>query len=174
MLCRCRNKDSSVDKDDFIYAAKKFAKEFKAFAFSENIQSLVVGLMVGAGLKDVASSLATDILTPLVMAGWTKNLENLFVVLQDGDTADATYETVEEAAADGASTLNYGKFFQTCVDFLVMALFVYIFFRILNDMRLKAKEELAGMKMEFKAWEKKNKGSHAKAGVTAKLEFTSK
>lgn len=165
------NKDGVVNPEDFAHSAKTFTENFLSFAFQKNVQQLVVGLMVGAGLKDVAQSLATDIITPLVIAPWTKNLDNQFIVLRDGKT-NSTYNTIEAAADDGASTWNYGRFIDTLLSFLVMSFVVYVLFLILNWMRRTAQDKLARAQLQYKAWEKKNRAEHTKAGVHPKLELT--
>ncbi|KAF9908086.1 hypothetical protein EC991_010214 [Linnemannia zychae] len=104
--------------------------DFKEFIQRGNIIDLGVGLVIGGAFSKVLNSFVDDILTPplgLVIAG--SNLENWFIVIKEGDKSKLPYHTIEEAQAAGAVTENIGRFIMTAINFLLVAvtLFLIIF-----------------------------------------------
>jgi hypothetical protein len=62
-----------------------------------------LGLIIGAGFSNVVTSLVSDIILPPIslLSSNSRNLESQFFVLRQGETEDAIYNTLEQAAADG-------------------------------------------------------------------------
>ena len=114
-----------------------FFSEFREFAVKGNAMDLAVGVIIGAAFGKIVSSLVDDILMPPVgLALGGADFTNLFVNLGPG-----TYATLAEAKAAGAPTLNYGNFLQALIDFLIVALVVFLLVRTIN--RFRRKEEAA-------------------------------
>ncbi len=114
---------------------KKFLKDFKAFALKGNVLDLAVGVIIGAAFGKIVSSLVNDIFMPLIgMIVGGANLSGAFYAL-DGQK----YASIAAAAEKGVGTLNYGLFIQTVIDFLLMALCVFLFVKLIA--RLTAKKE---------------------------------
>lgn len=105
-------------------------KEFKEFAVKGNVMDMAVGIIVGAAFGKIVSSFVGDVVMPPigVLLGGV-NFTDLAVVLK---------EAVGETAA---VTLNYGKFLQTVIDFLIVAGAVFAAVKTINT--LKKKEEAA-------------------------------
>ncbi len=105
-------------------------KEFKAFAMRGNVLDLAVGIVIGAAFGKIVSSFVDDMLMPLVgmLLGKT-DMKNLFI-----DLSGAHHATIAEAKAAGAATLNYGMFLNTIVDFLLVALAVFLLVKQVNKM----------------------------------------
>ncbi|KAF8937574.1 hypothetical protein BGZ58_002487, partial [Dissophora ornata] len=85
------------------------------------------GLVVGGAFSKVLGSFVDDILTPplgLVISG--SNLENWFIVLRQGKTPDEKYETIDQAQKDGAVTENVGRFLQQTLNFLLVAITLFV------------------------------------------------
>ncbi|KAF9099823.1 hypothetical protein BGX29_000680 [Mortierella sp. GBA35] len=100
--------------------------DFKEFIQRGNIIDLGVGLVIGGAFSKVLGSFVDDILTPplgLVIAG--SNLENWFFVLKEGKPR-GPYHTIDEAQAAGAVTENIGRFIMTMINFLLVALTLFI------------------------------------------------
>lgn len=106
--------------------AKGFIADFKEFATKGNVIDMAVGVTVATAFTKIVNSLVSDIITPL-LAIFTSKLDfsNLFVAL-DG----IKYESVEAATKAGATVVNYGAFITNVVDFLIIALSLYIFLKI--------------------------------------------
>ncbi|KAG0201550.1 hypothetical protein BGX28_005668 [Mortierella sp. GBA30] len=112
-------------------------QEFTEFIQRGNIIDLGVGLVVGGAFSKVLSSFVDDILSPplgLVIAG--SNLENWFIVLRPGSKGTgAHYDTIEQAQNDGAVTENVGRFIMTAINFLLVAITLFIVILTTNRVR---------------------------------------
>ncbi|KAF9170022.1 hypothetical protein BGX21_002212 [Mortierella sp. AD011] len=100
---------------------------FVEFIQRGNIIDLGVGLVIGGAFSKVLGSFVDDILTPplgLVISG--SNLENWFIVLRQGKTPGEKYKTIKEAQGDGAVTENVGRFLQTALNFLLVAITLFV------------------------------------------------
>ncbi|MEQ8818863.1 MAG: large-conductance mechanosensitive channel protein MscL [Sumerlaeia bacterium] len=107
----------------------KIVKEFKEFAMRGNVVDLAVGLVIGAAFGKIVSSLVADIIMPpLGLAIGGADFKELAIVLK------AATEEVE------AVTINYGQFFQTVLDFLIVAAAIFVVVKVMNSM--KRKEEV--------------------------------
>ena len=112
---------------------KRFFKEFKEFAFRGNMLDMAVGVMIGGAIAKIVSSLVDDIIMPLiglVTGGFDMN--GLFISL-DG----ASYATLDAAREAGAATLNYGTFLTYVVDFVIMAVCVFLVLKLLVTLRVR-------------------------------------
>ena len=99
-----------------------FLREFKSFAMRGNLIGLAVGFTVGAAFSTVAKSLVDDIIMPPIgLLVGQQAFTDLFVVLKSGSETPGPYETLAEAQAAGAVTLNYGQFINNVVAFLLVA-----------------------------------------------------
>ncbi|KAG0061779.1 large-conductance mechanosensitive channel [Linnemannia elongata] len=110
--------------------------DFKEFIQRGNIIDLGVGLVIGGAFSKVLNSFVDDILTPplgLVIAG--SNLENWFIVLKYGKRGKVEYNTPEEAQNDGAVTENVGRFLMTAINFLLVAITLFLIIFIATRFR---------------------------------------
>ncbi|MGZ5492997.1 MAG: large conductance mechanosensitive channel protein MscL [Thermoanaerobaculia bacterium] len=114
-------------------------KEFKEFALKGNVIDLAVGVIIGAAFGKVISSIVDDILMPLVGVLIGKHdMSGYFVTLSGGH-----YDTLAQAKAAGAATLNYGLFINAVVAFLIVALALFIVIRQVNRMTRQPAEAVA-------------------------------
>ena len=112
-------------------------KEFKEFAMRGNVVDLAIGIIIGGAFGKIVSSFVSDILMPPIGLLLGKvDFSNLFIGL-----SDKTYATLQEAKAAGAATINYGLFFNTVLDFLIVAFAVFLLVKQIN--RLKREEQPA-------------------------------
>jgi large conductance mechanosensitive channel len=98
-------------------------KEFREFAVKGNAVDLAVGVIIGAAFGKIVASLVGDIAMPLLgtLLGGL-DFSNLQVLI-------------------GQAKIQYGKFIQTCVDFIIIAWAIFLAVKLIN--RLKRKEEAA-------------------------------
>lgn len=114
-----------------------FIKDFKEFAMKGNIVDMAVGVIVGGAFGKIVSSLVNDIIMPVIsIATGGDGLNNLKYVIVQGKEA-----TAEGVAAVEEVAVNYGMFIQNIVDFLIIALSIFIALRVI--MKFKKKEEEA-------------------------------
>ena len=117
----------------------KLFKEFKAFVAKGNILDLAVGIMIGAAFGKIVSSLVSDIFMPIIsLLTGGMSVANAFIPL-DG----SSYPTLAAAKEAGAATLNYGAFIQSIIDFLIIALCVFLFVKAMSKVMPKKEEPKA-------------------------------
>lgn len=110
-------------------------KEFKEFALKANVLDLAVGVVIGGAFGKIVTSLVNDLITPLIGLLLGKvDFSNLFISLNG-----VHYETLKQAKDAGASTLNYGLFLNSVIDFVIIAFSIFMVIKQLN--RFKRKQE---------------------------------
>ncbi len=103
-------------------------KEFRDFAMRGNVIDLAVGIIIGAAFGKIVSSLVNDILMPPIGVVLGKvDFSNLFVSL-----TGQHFNSLAEAKAAGAATLNYGIFINNIIDFLIVAFAVFLLVQQVN------------------------------------------
>jgi large conductance mechanosensitive channel len=103
-------------------------KEFKEFALRGNVLDMAVGIIIGAAFGRIVSSFVNDLLLPpLSLVAGKVDFSNLFITLA-GEKATS----LAAARAAGAVTLNYGLFVAAVVDFLLVALAVFLLVKQVN------------------------------------------
>jgi large conductance mechanosensitive channel len=113
-------------------------KDFKAFILRGNVMDLAVGVIIGAAFGKIVSSFVSDILMPpLGLLLGKVDFSNLYLSL-----SGQKYASLAEAQAAGAPTLNYGLFINNIIDFLILALVIFLLIRTLT--KLTKKEEKPG------------------------------
>lgn len=100
---------------------KTFVEDFKAFAMKGNVIDLAVAVVIGAAFGKIVSSLVDNLITPLMG------------VILGGINFSGLAFTVGEAA------ITYGVFIQSIIDFLIIALVIFVVVRMLS--RLQKKDE---------------------------------
>ena len=106
-------------------------KEFRDFAMRGNVVDLAVGIIIGAAFTGIVNSLVKDILMPPIGLLLGKvDFSGLFINL-----SDRAYPTVAAAKAAGAPTINYGIFINTVIDFILMALAVFLIIKQVNRLK---------------------------------------
>jgi large conductance mechanosensitive channel len=104
-------------------------KEFKDFAVKGNAVDMAVCIIIGAAFGKIVSSLVGDLIMPpigVILGG--VDFSNLSFVLK---------EAVDKAPA---VTLNYGKFIQTIIDFIIIAFSIFIMVKGINTLKRKQEE----------------------------------
>ncbi|KAF9107703.1 hypothetical protein BGX29_005220 [Mortierella sp. GBA35] len=103
-----------------------FWDEWKLFVNRGNVIDLGIGVVIGGAFSDIIDSFVIDILTPpLSLWATGTNLEHSFIVLRQGRTLGKKYDTYLEAQEDGAVTENTGHFLKACLNFLIIAFFLF-------------------------------------------------
>ncbi len=112
-------------------------KEFKEFAVKGNAIDMAVGVIIGGAFGKIVTSIVNDLIMPPIatLLGDVK-FTDLAIVLKEG------VEATETTAAVAPITLNYGNFIQTVLDFLIIAICVFVFIKLLANLKRKKKEEV--------------------------------
>src|SRR5260370_8743916 len=106
-------------------------KEFKEFAMRGSLLDLAIGIVLGAAFGRIISSFVNDVLMPpigLLLGGL--DFANLFIPLRGGP-----YPTVAAAKAAAAPTVNYGIFILAVIDFVIVALVMFLLVRQINKLQ---------------------------------------
>ena len=98
-------------------------KEFREFAIKGNAVDLAVGVIIGAAFGKIVASLVGDIVMPLL------------------GTLLGGLDFTGLAVQIGQAKIQYGKFIQTCLDFIIIAWAIFLAVKVIN--RLKRREEAA-------------------------------
>jgi large conductance mechanosensitive channel len=110
-------------------------KEFKEFAVKGNAIDLAVGVIIGASFGSIVTSLVKDILTPLIgLVTGGLDFSNKFIILKDAP-GGTTFATPAEAVKAGAITWNYGNFVTLVINFLIVAVCIFLLVRAVNKMK---------------------------------------
>ncbi len=117
----------------------KLFKEFKEFINKGNVVDMAVGVVIATAFGNITKSLVADIIMPLVgMLTGGISVSDLKYVLTEAVVDEAGVVVTAENA------VRYGTFIQFIIDFLIIALSVFVFVKVLNsakNMRLKKEEE---------------------------------
>ena len=102
-------------------------KEFKEFAMRGNVVDMAVGIIIGAAFGKIVSSLVSDVIMPpigVVMGG-------------------ISFSDMSIALGEGGATLNYGIFIDTIINFLIVAIAVFVLIKAINSLKKKEEEKPA-------------------------------
>lgn len=105
-------------------------KEFKAFAVKGSVIDLAIGIIIGAAFGKLVSSFVNDILMPPIG-------------LMLGGVDFSTFALILKHTSEGkvAASINYGIFINIVIDFLIVALSIFVVVKAINQ--FKKKEEAA-------------------------------
>ena len=102
---------------------KKEASEFKKFISRGNVIDLAVGVVVGGAFTAISNSLVKDIITPLIG-----------IIVGGLDLSNLTFKI-------GEAKIAYGSFIQSIIDFLLIALCIFVVIRLFEKLKLKEAKE---------------------------------
>jgi large conductance mechanosensitive channel len=105
---------------------KSFVQEFKAFAMKGNVIDLAVAVVIGGAFGKIVSSLVADIVTPIIG-----------LLMGGVDFSGMAYKL-------GDATVSYGVFIQSVIDFIIVALAIFVVVKGIN----KAQESTAKKEAE--------------------------
>ena len=107
---------------------KKFFAEFKAFIKKGNVVDLAVAMIIGTAFNKIVSSMVNDVIMPLVS-----------LCVGGADVTDWKW-VIREAQYDingkvlvSETALKYGLFIQAVIDFLIIALTVFIIVKVFKS-----------------------------------------
>ena len=97
-----------------------------------NIIDMAVGVIIGGAFGKIVTSLVNDLIMPVMS------------LVTGGDGYKNLKHVITEASADGSVqevAINYGIFIQNIIDFIIIALSIFVALRVI--MKFKKKEEAA-------------------------------
>ena len=105
----------------------KFVKEFKEFISKGNVMDLAVGVIIGGAFQSIVNSLVNDILMPILS------------MITGGINFESWAVTIGSGELENPATLTYGNFISAIINFLLMALVLFLIIKAMN----KAKSAVA-------------------------------
>ena len=139
-----------------------FVKEFKEFAMKGNVMDMAVGVIIGGAFGKIVTSLVDDILMPVIglftgnvdftsLEYKIKPVSELAEDVASTVGADGAVEAVADAANSAAAAagvagetagavIKYGVFIQNVIDFLIIALCIFLMIKFMNKHRTKKEE----------------------------------
>ena len=145
---------------------KKFLEEFKTFINRGNVMDMAIGVVIAGAFGKISTSLVNDLLMPFI--SWicgSRSMNALNVVVRPAELDEAG-EVVKEAI-----TLGFGTFLGTIIDFILIALVVFLILKAFNkarDMAKKKEEEEAAAAAEEE--EKKPTSEELLTAILEELE----
>lgn len=109
---------------------KKFFQEFKAFAVKGNVIDLAVAVIIGGAFGKIVSSLVADVIMPPLG------------ILVGGDSLPSKQWVLKQATEEKvAVVMNIGAFLQNVIDFLAIALVIFLMVKAISTLKEKIKGE---------------------------------
>ena len=126
-------------------------KEFKKFAMKGNVMDMAIGVIIGGAFQKIVTSLVNDIIMPAI-AVFTGKV----------DFSDLVFTI-------GNSSIKYGSFITTIVDFLIIAFSIFIAIRVITKLNDRTKENMEKMAKNNKFLKNKKKKEEPKPEPTTKV-----
>ena len=106
---------------------KALIKEFKEFISRGNVMDMAVGVIIGGAFTAIVNSLVNDMMMPLLsLLTGGFDFSGLCIALGEGENA---------------ATINYGSFISAIINFLLIALVIFLIIKAINKVSRKKKEE---------------------------------
>lgn len=106
---------------------KKLLEEFKAFAIKGNVIDMAVGTMIGGAFSKIVSSLVADVFTPAIS-----------LLLGNMTFSELSFTVIK---GENEIVIRYGNFIQNIIDFLIMAICIFAFVKMIMKLKENAKKK---------------------------------
>lgn len=125
-------KTNNVEKEEIVKRGRKVFLEFKEFISKGNVIDLAVGVIIGGAFGKIVTSIVEDILMPIIG-----------VIIGGIDFSNLSITV-------GNAVINYGKFIQNVIDFLIVAVCIFFFIKVIEKLNRKKEEIIEENKEESK------------------------
>ena len=141
----------------------KFWADFKKFIAKGNVLDLAVAVVIATAFNAIVNGLVDYIITPFItyMTSGVSIHEWEYVLREEVVNAEGVVEVTK-------ISIQYGLWIQTIVDFIIIALSIFIAVRIIRNLQRKLRED------ELREKEEKEKKAKAEAEAKAKAEAEEK
>ena len=107
----------------------KLFDEFKAFVMRGNVVDLAVGVIIGGAFGKIVTSLVNDIFMPIIG-----------MILGNVDFSSLEIKLGESVEGAEQAAIRYGMFIQEIVNFLIIALCIFMVIKVINKLQKKKEE----------------------------------
>ena len=142
------------ERSGFEMAKKGFIAEFKEFIARGNVMDLAVGVIIGGAFQSIVNSLVNDMIMPVIslLTGGV-NFSNWVIRIGSGEN----------------DTIKYGNFITAVINFLLMALVIFCFVKVMNNLASRT-EKLLKKEEEAPAAEAQNRETRVTESVNIRSE----
>ena len=120
---------------------KNFMNEFKEFALKGNVVDMAIGVIIGAAFKDIVTSFTDSFINPLIASIGGADIAGSIRL----PWVDYTGLTLEEIQS---LSINYGAFITAIINFLIMALILFLMLKGINALKNGISKRKKGAKEE--------------------------
>lgn len=120
----------NIEREEIMKKGTKVFSEFKQFISKGNVVDLAVGVIIGGAFGKIVSSLVEDILMPIIG-----------VIIGGIDFSNLSITV-------GSAVIGYGKFVQNVIDFLIVAICIFFFIKVIEKLNKKKEESIEEKKDE--------------------------
>ncbi len=120
-----------------VNTGKSFLKEFRDFAVKGNVMDMAIGVVIGTAFGKIVSSLVADIIMPIVG-----------VIVGNIDLKDLSVTLIDKTDTNPAVVLTYGVFLQNVLDFAIIAFAIFLFIKIIINLKNRLLKDEAEEKTE--------------------------
>ena len=111
-----------------------FASEFREFAMKGSVVDLAVGVIIGGAFGKIVDSMVNDLIMPIIGRIIGKvDFTNLFIPLSD--IPPGTPQTLDALRKAGVPVLAYGNFITIAINFLILALVIFVMVKQVNKLK---------------------------------------
>ena len=124
----------------------KIVKEFKEFIMRGNVMDLAVGVIIGGAFGAIVTAFIDNMIMPFIgLLTGGMDFSQQFIVLKAPDGMEASQiKSIEQAKEVGANVWGYGAFITAIINFLIIALIVFLMVKAVNKAsNFRKKEEEA-------------------------------
>ena len=121
-----------------------FLSEFKQFAIKGNVIDLAVGVIIGGAFGKIVDSVVKDLIMPVigrVLGGL--DFSNFFILLKDPPPGYKGAMTYADLTAAGVPLFAYGNFVTVALNFLILAVIIFVMVKQINRLKLAQPEPAA-------------------------------
>lgn len=128
-----------------------FFKEFREFAMHGSVTDMAIGIIIGGAFGKIVTSLVNDIVMPSIgLLTGGGDFKNLFF-----DLSGNNYPTLAIAREAGAPVIAYGSFLSTTLDFLIIALTIFLVIRYMNKLKNLKDNNIKRLKSKIESLKEK-------------------
>lgn len=120
----------NIEREEIMKKGTKVFSEFKQFISKGNVVDLAVGVIIGGAFGKIVSSMVEDILMPIIG-----------VIIGGIDFSNLSITV-------GSAVIGYGKFVQNVIDFLIVAICIFFFIKVIEKLNKKKEESIEEKKDE--------------------------
>lgn len=113
-----------------------FLSEFKEFAIKGNVIDLAVGVIIGGAFGKIVDSVVKDLIMPVIgrLLGGL-DFSNFFILLADPPKDYKGAMTYVDLTAAGVPLFAYGNFVTVALNFLILAIIIFLMVKQINRLK---------------------------------------